>query len=59
MNTPKRVLTPSDVVVGGRYRGGKIGRIRVVEKITGFGWWVWCHWNSEKIETPAVVERRR
>ena len=40
-------MTSSDIVPGGRYAGGKQGKIRVVDSIGGAApQWVWWHWNS-------------
>lgn len=39
------LLTPSDIVAGGRYIGGASNRIRVVDRISANYWVVW-HLNS-------------
>jgi hypothetical protein len=44
LSPAEKKLTPADIVPGGRYRGGKVGRIRVVESIGGVPpEWVWWH----------------
>jgi hypothetical protein len=50
MTTDKAVeFTASNVIAGGRYKGGKQNKVRVVDSIGGaVPMWVWWHWESAK-----------
>jgi len=49
-------MTASDIVEGGTYCGGKLGRMRVVELITNdaYGLWVRYHWNGHEMSLHYV-----